>query len=52
MATAYAGAKMNLPTTVLIPETTPGLLVPRLKNDKASVMVRFMHLFLDYQSIY
>lgn len=39
MAVAYAGHRLNLPVTVIIPTTTSSLMVGKLKNSGADVIV-------------
>lgn len=43
MATAYAGRTLNIPTTVVIPETTPKLMISKLKEEGANVQVRYSY---------
>ncbi|XP_056623565.1 serine dehydratase-like isoform X2 [Triplophysa dalaica] len=39
MATAYAARKLNLPATIVLPSTTPHLVVQKLKDQGATVKV-------------
>ncbi|CAL4152729.1 unnamed protein product, partial [Meganyctiphanes norvegica] len=39
MAAAYAARKCGLPATIVIPESTPSLMISRLEGEEAKVMV-------------
>lgn len=48
MATAYTGKLLQIPTTVVIPESTPKIMVSKLENQKAQVQVRYFAIVLAY----
>ena len=39
MATSYAAAKYGIPATIVIPESTPKMMISRLESQKAEVIV-------------
>lgn len=39
LAVAYAGLALNIPATIVIPKTTPTLMIDKLKAEKATVIV-------------
>lgn len=39
MAAAYAARKLGIPSTIVVPSTTPALTIQRLKNEGATVKV-------------
>ena len=40
MAAAYAGRKLKMPVTVVVPETTPEFTINKIKEEGASVIVK------------
>lgn len=40
MASAYVAKMLGLPATIVIPESTPKLMISRLEEEEAKVMVR------------
>ena len=39
LAVAYSGRKLSVPVTVVVPQTTPELMVQRLREETATVIV-------------
>lgn len=40
LAAAYAGRKLKMPTTVVVPEITPDFTIERIKEEGANVIVK------------
>ena len=39
LAAAYAGRKLGLPVTVIVPETTPQIMINKIKEEEATVEI-------------
>lgn len=40
MAAAYVGRKLKMPVTVFVPETTPELMINKIRAEKANIIVK------------
>ena len=40
MAAAHAGRRLRMPVTVFVPETTSELMVEKIKNERANIIVK------------